>query len=177
MVSTPRVGVGEVDGEHGGDVAAAPWPRPAPTGRAAAATEHVAEDVAEATGATHVADVEPEAPSRATASTHAGHRAQPTNLVVLGALRVVAEHVVRRRHLLEALLRGGVAGVLVGVELARELPVRLGDVLRRGVVSDAEDLVVVLLVPFALRGHRAPRSPPQSFVLTMAARRTRPFHR
>ena len=37
--------------------------------------------------------------------------------------------------------------------LARQLPVGLGDLLRRGVVGDAEDLVVVLLEPLALRGH------------------------
>ncbi len=76
------------------------------------------------------------------------------DLVVLLALGLVAEHVVRRADRLEALLGRGVAGVRVGMAVARQLAVRLGDLLGRGLLGHAEDLVVVLLVPLALRCHR-----------------------
>ena len=83
------------------------------------------------------------------------HRAEPTDLVVLLALRGVAEDVVGGRDLLEALLGLGVALVRVGMMLARELAVRLRDVLLGRALRDAERLVVVLLEPFALRRHGA----------------------
>jgi hypothetical protein len=46
------------------------------------------------------------------------------DLVVLLALLGVADHVVGGGDLLEPLFGGGIAGVGVGVELARQLPVR-----------------------------------------------------
>ena len=75
--------------------------------------------------------------------------------VVLLALLGVAEDVVRLGDLLEALLGLLVAGVLVGVVLARELAVRLLDLVGRGLALDAEHLVVVLC------GHRRPPSSPR----------------
>src|SRR3954451_14719314 len=51
---------------------------------------------------------------------------------------IFAAHVVGGRDLLEAVLRGLVTGVGVGVVLPRELPVGLGDRLLVGVVADAE---------------------------------------
>ena len=53
----------------------------------------------------------------------------------------VGEDVVRRLHLLEALLGGLVALVRVRVVLARELPVRLLDLVGRGALLDAERVV------------------------------------
>src|SRR5690606_22077318 len=133
-------GVLEVEREVGAQIgAAARADTAAPT--AAAPAEHLAAQVGPV-AALHVADVERE-PAGASART--AERTHPADLVVLLALGLVAEHVVGGRDLLEALLGGGVTRVLVGVELARELPVRLGDVLLRGVGTDAEQLVVVLL--------------------------------
>src|SRR5919206_513555 len=61
--------------------------------------------------------------------------------VVLLALLGVGQDRVRALDLLEALLGGLVAGVAVRVVLARELAVRLLDVLLRRLLVDAEDLV------------------------------------
>ena len=82
--------------------------------------------------------------------------------VVVLALVGVAEDVVRLRDLLEALLGLRVARVLVGVVLARELAVRLLDLVRRRLAVDAEHLVVVL------RRHPCP---PQLATITRAGRR------
>ncbi len=166
----------------------APRCGPTPLARpsaAAAAAEHLPEQVADA-AALHVADVEREATGAATHAT-AAHRPEAADLVVLLALGLVTEHVVGGRHFLESLLRNRVTGVLVGVQLACQLAVGLGDVLRCGIVLDAEHLVVVLLEPLALCGHA--HSPPlddvlasmtwpsQSRVRTIAGRRVRPFQR
>ena len=62
--------------------------------------------------------------------------------VVAGALVGVAQHVVRVGHELEALGRV-LARVHVGVQLPREAPVRLLDLVGGRVARDAEDLVVV----------------------------------
>ena len=74
--------------------------------------------------------------------------------VVARALLRVAQHVVRVRHELEPLRRVG-ARVHVRVQLAREAPVRLLDLIRRRVARDAENLIVVShnrLPARALRG-------------------------
>src|SRR6266508_248530 len=100
------------------------------------AAEDAAEQVAE------IADVEPAEvevdvlPARP--GTAAVRRAEA---VVLLALRVVREHVVGGLHLLEALLRRGVAGVSVRVVLARELAIRLLDLVLRGALRNTEGLV------------------------------------
>ena len=103
-------GVGERQRQRGADVLAAArpdarTPRPARAGRP---TEHLPEQVAEAGAvAGEVVDVEAEA-TASTAGRPAAHRPEPAHLVVLVALGLVAEHVVGDRHLLEALLGGGV---------------------------------------------------------------------
>src|SRR5918996_3119882 len=114
--------------------------------------------------AQHVAQVtevlEPEparSPARATrtlAAEHAAHRAELADLVVLLAPLGVADDVVGGRDLLEAFLGSLVAGVGVGVVLARQLPVRLADVLLGRAVAHPEDPVVILLEPLTLRRHR-----------------------
>ena len=90
------------------------------------------------------------------------------DLVVLLALVGVAEDVVGRRDLLEALLvtRVGVRVVLLG-----QLAVGAGDLLGRGRLGHAQDLVVVLLEPFALGRHRVDVSTVASVV-----RRAHPHH-
>ena len=63
--------------------------------------------------------------------------------VVLVARLRVGEHLVGSVDLLEARLRGLVAGVHVGVVLAREAQIRLADLLRGGVALHAERRVQV----------------------------------
>ena len=78
-----------------------------------------------------------------------GPNASAPEAVVLLALLLVGEHGVGLGDLLELVLRFLVPLVLVGVELLREIAIRLLDLgLGRGLLH-AEDLVVVLL------GHRA----------------------
>jgi hypothetical protein len=69
--------------------------------------------------------------------------------VVAGALVGVGKHFVRFRALLELLLGDLVVGVLVRMELERELAEGALQLLRRGGAGNPEDLVVV-----ALLGHR-----------------------
>src|SRR5581483_7799157 len=66
-------------------------------------------------------------------------------LIVNPALLGIAEDVVRFRDLLELFFRGLVAGIDVGVILARQLAKRLADVLRAGGLFDAERAVIVFL--------------------------------
>src|SRR5581483_2044560 len=75
-------------------------------------------------------------------------------IVELTCLRV-REHLVRLRDLAEAHLRIGRVGD-VGVELPREPPERLLDLLLVGVARDAEKLVVVALARRHLRRRRRP---------------------
>src|SRR5947209_7305421 len=69
------------------------------------------------------------------------HAAEP---VILRALVGVGEHGVGLADFLEARLRGGIAGVLVRVELPCEVAVGLLELGVLGVAPDAEDGVVVL---------------------------------
>src|SRR5581483_10947780 len=122
-------------------------PRAAPTSR-----EH-AEEIAEIPESGEVAEILEAHPAAARGpagepgpETGGGHLA---HLVVLLALVLIADDVVGRRDLLEALLRGLVAGVRVGVVALRELSIRLLDLRLRGVLGHAQDLVVVLLEPLA----------------------------
>ena len=124
-----------------------------------ATTEHAAEQI----GDVAALEVEPsgtgtEAGARptGTAETGAPHGTHGPDLVVLLALGLVADDVVRGRDLLEAFLGGGIAGVGVGMQLTGQLAVRTRDVLRRRLLGDAEDLVVVLLEPFTLWCHYCP---------------------
>jgi len=73
------------------------------------------------------------------------------DLVVLGALLGVGQHRVGLAGLLEARLGGGVPRLDVRVVLAGDPAVRLRDLLLRGRLGHAQDLVVVLLevVPLA----------------------------
>src|SRR5688500_9773392 len=74
-----------------------------------------------------------------------------SDLVVLGTLLVVREDGVRFRYLLEARLGRLVALVGVGVMFLSELPIGLLDLFLRSRLRHAQDLVVVLLCPVALR--------------------------
>ena len=69
------------------------------------------------------------------------HAAEP---IILRALVGVGEHGVGLADFLEARLRGGIAGVLVGVELPGEVAIGLLELGVLGVAPDAEDGVVVL---------------------------------
>ena len=144
---------------------AAPLGSTAPRGAAAAPTatataaEQTAEQVAEvgtleaeASGCAAGTGGEP-ARALAAAEAHAPHGAERADLVVLLALGLVTHDVVGGRDRLEALLGGGVVGVGVGMELPRQLAVGARDLLRRRLLRDAEDLVVVLLEPLALCRH------------------------
>src|SRR5262249_51775652 len=135
------------------------------------AVEQVAEEVAEV--AEVVGGEREPARARASAAETRAHGTEGADLVVLLALGLVADHVVRGRDLLEPLLRGGITLVRVRVKRARQLAVRALDLLRRRRLGDAEHGVVVLLEPLALRGHARPY--PRT--LTIAGRRTLPFQR
>src|SRR6266536_2395966 len=149
------------------DIGASRRPDVALPARRRPAGEQAAEDVAEpagpgagtATATEEVGHVERRAAGRPTgeAAAEAARAEQCPRLVVLLAAAVVGEHVVCLGHVLELGLGVGVARVLVRMQLAGELAVRLLDVGGRGVLRDAQRLVVVLLdvVPGA---HRA--SPP-----------------
>ncbi|OEI70024.1 hypothetical protein Cus16_0645 [Curtobacterium sp. ER1/6] len=115
----------DLDPEQGVLSALGAAPRAVPPAAATAAAEEGVEDVAEPAG-------------RAAAEGAVGLRAG----VVAPPLLGVAQHVVRVRHVLEAL--GGVrARVDVRVQLARQPSVGLLDVGIGGVRLDAEDVVVV----------------------------------
>src|SRR5690606_14574158 len=144
----------EVEVQLGFEVLAAVGPgaarrarRPPPT-----AAEQTAEEIAEI--------LDPEACGARTGAgatrpaEHAAGGPEPANLVVLLALLGVADHVVGGGHLLEALLGGPVARVVVRVVAARQLAIRALDVLLGGGLAHPEDPVVVLLEPLALRRHR-----------------------
>src|SRR5439155_20019889 len=93
--------------------------------------------------------------AEAAAVTGRGHVA---DLVVLLPLLLVAQDVVRRGNLLEAVLRVLVPRVRVRVVLLRELAVCLLDLGGRRVLGHAEYLVVVLLEPLPpdVAVHRGP---------------------
>jgi hypothetical protein len=124
-----------------------------------AVPEEVAEDVSEVEPL-HVGRATAPGEARAAAPVRRGIAVRP---VGLGLLRVeahlcgvLAEFVVQlalvgigedlegSAHLLELLLGGLVAGVHVRVVLARQLPVRLFDLVLAGAAGDAEQLVEVL---------------------------------
>src|SRR5215203_619251 len=138
-----RVLEGEVDVRL--EVGAALGARLLPAGSAA---EDAAEEVAQ------VADVEVEAPGSAWVEPAAAvGRAE---LVVRLPLLGIAEDVVRRLDLLEALLGNSIARILVRVVLAGEPPVGLLDLVGRRALRDAQDRVKVL----SRRGHSRPQPLP-----------------
>src|SRR5262249_28317507 len=109
----------EADRHFGLDVPAALGPRPlgAPATLAGSATEQVAEQVGDV-------EVRREATARLAGAATATHPEQAAAVVLL-ALVGVAQHVVGRRDLLEALLGLRVPRVAVGVVLPCKLAVRL----------------------------------------------------
>src|SRR5690606_28506985 len=74
----------------------------------------------------------------------AGLQTLVAELVVATPLLGVGERVVGERQVLERLLGARVPRVQVGMMLARELAVRLPDVVRAGTLRDAEDGVQIL---------------------------------
>ena len=155
----PVDGVLEGEVELGLDVVA---PLGAGAGHVAVApvapAEQAAEDVAEVADVLHpeAAAAGPAEAAGEPTGAGAGHRAHGPDLVVLLAGLGVVEDVVGGGDLLEGLL---LAGVGVGVVLLGQLPIGAGDLLGRGRLRDPEDLVVVLLEPFALGGHWLSRTP------------------
>ena len=81
----------------------------------------------------------------------AGARRFEAELIVHLAFLCVREDVVSFLHLLELLFRGFVAGVQVGMILARKFPVGLPDFLLRRLAGDAQQFVIIL---FSCSGHR-----------------------
>src|SRR5213078_733440 len=156
----------ERDPHLGLEVGAALRLRPPSAATAAPAPEQPPEQVAQVAEVLDVEALDPHALPAGTGETAAREptaEARPghlPDLVVALALLVVAEHVVRRRDLLEPLLRVLVPAVAVRVELLRELAVGLLDLRGGRVLRHAEDLVVVLLEPLAtnVAVHRGPTS-------------------
>ena len=124
-----------LEGERDGGLEVAPALRGGlgAVGLAAARAEDPGQDVREG------AEVGRRGPAAGAARGAAGE--EPAAVVAL-ALLGVREHVVGLGDLLEALLRAGLL-VLVRVVAARELAVRLLDVVLRRLLVDAEGLVVV----------------------------------
>src|SRR4051794_17764229 len=133
----------EGDRDLGLEVGALLGPRPGArrAGGAAGAVEQVREDVAEPAGRLEAAEAAltgvPCAGARPAAPT-AGAEEDPAAVVLLALVRV-AHDVVGRLDLLEALLGRLVAGIAIRVVLARELAVRLLDLLGRRLAVDAQD--------------------------------------
>src|SRR5581483_1506747 len=129
------------------------------SGTATARSEEVGEDIAHATEtASEGAGVEP-------AAGHVEPEWSRTTVILL-ALLGVGKNVVGLGDLLEPLFRFLVAGVAVGVVLARQPAVGLLYLGLRGVLANPEDFVVVgscghdlrLLTPLQPRGRAAARS-------------------
>jgi hypothetical protein len=120
----------------------------ATTERAATTTEERLEDVAE-TAAEDVLGAR---------SGTAAADARLAEAVVAGALVGVGEHLVGAGDLLELLGRMRVAGVGVGMQLARPLAVGALDLLGRGVPGHPEELVEISHDPVqdAVRSRRSP---------------------
>ena len=142
----------EAEADLGFEVAAAHLLRLRPAA-AAAAAEEVGEDVAEVDAAEAAAGTAgPNGPPPP-----GPPPPKPPNIppgVVLLALLGIGERVVGALDLLELLLRRRVVGVAVRVVLARQLPVRLLDLLLGGLLGDAR-------APCRARQPTAPtRSPP-----------------
>src|SRR4051812_20854300 len=146
------------------DVGAAPGrSRPAGPALAEQPAEHVTETAATGGAAEQVTEVERLPAARGAGAAGRAEPAGPAGaeqrarLVVLLAAGGVGEDVVGLGDLLEPLLGldpVGAVGVRVGVVLPGQLPVRLLDLVRLGVLGHAERLVVVLLqeVPAAHLG-------------------------
>jgi hypothetical protein len=104
----------------------------------APAPEDVGEDVAEG--------AEAAAPARRTkrrwVEAEAAAPEHPSGVVLLALLRI-GQRRVSLLHLLEALLCLLVARIAVGMKLPCEFPVRLLDLVLRGVLGNSEDVVVV----------------------------------
>ncbi len=168
-------------------------------GATPAASEQPTEDVAQVAD---VVDTEGgAAPTAEAAGEATGHGAHGPDLVVLLASVGITEDVVGGADLFERLL---VARVGIGMVLLGQLAVGARDLLGRGRARHTQGLVVVLLEPFTLRRHGVPslafafvsrsnlrakptgRSGPvpataggvdQPRTVTIAGRRTAPFHR
>src|SRR5205085_5527448 len=129
------------------EVAAAIDLRPAARGAAARIAEDVAEDVAEGLGEA--------AEALRAAAPEVRVDAGVTELVVGSALLRIGEHLVGFLRLLEALLRALRRRTLIAVRvvLHGQLAISLLDLFFRGVLGDAEHLVIVA---FACCCHRSP---------------------
>src|SRR5215212_1051442 len=157
-------GLDEVDRDLPLDITAPP--RTARRGVArGTGTASAAEQAAEKIGEVRVAGVaeqvvyaDPTTPltGPGTGEAEAAATEQPTRLVILLALSLVRQDVVRLRDLLEASLGLRVARVLIGMVVPRQLPVGPLDLLRFGVFVNAQDLVEVLLDPVLGTHQRLP---------------------
>src|SRR5215471_1988254 len=130
---------------------------PGPALRGAAATEDPAEHVAEpvaglARAAEQVTQVEPAEPAAGPAGGR--HPEQRACLVVLLALLLIGQHVVRLGDLLEALFSPRIPLVRVGMVLPREVAVRLLYLSWLRGLWHAQSLVVILL-QVVFRAHLA----------------------
>ena len=110
-----------------------------------AAAEDAREDVAEAAAAEDIVEAA-EAPEAARAVTGVGVEGRVAELVVLLALVGIGEDLIGLVGLLEALLTGLVAGVLIGVVLLGDLAVCFFDLVLRGALRNAEHLVVITFI-------------------------------
>jgi hypothetical protein len=147
----PREGVLEGDPDLGLEVGPPTGSGPGGATATGASAEQV-EEVSEPSDIeAEVLEAHAAAASRAEPDAAGGHLPDP---VVLLAAVPIAQDVVGRGHVLEPFLGPLVAGVGVGMELLRQLPVRLLDLGLGGVLGHTENGVIVLLEPCPVDAHR-----------------------
>ena len=119
-------------------------------------TEETAEEVTEVAHVLHAEGLAATTGEATRSAEPCSCRAHLADLVVLLALLGIAQDLIGRGDLLEAILRTGVG---VRVVLLGQLAVRTREVLLGHVLWNAQDLVVVLLEPLTLNGHVLPLHP------------------
>ena len=122
------------------------------TARAKAAAKQVAEDIAKAAEAAKI----PKAAKTAAVKAGVGIEGCMAILVILLPLFLIGEHLIGLIGLLEPLLTGLVAGVQIRVVLLGELPVCFFYLIGRGVLADAQHLVIVSFISHFVFAASAP---------------------
>ena len=110
---------------------------------AAAEAEDIAEEVAQIP---EIPEAAAEAAESAAAEARVGVEGRVTELVIFLALLLVGEHLVGLVGLLEALLAFLVAGVQVGMVLPGDFAVGFFDLIGRGALVHAQDLIIISLL-------------------------------
>src|SRR5439155_20838059 len=114
------------------------------TEAARAAAKEVPKDIRRSPGV-HVLEPARATPLKSLASGSAAASVGPDSAeaVVLGAFRLIGEHVVGFLYFLELALGLFVTGIAIGVEFARQLAVSFLDLLFGGALLDSQDFIII----------------------------------